>query len=382
MTLRSLVLLPTLLLSPSFTAPSATAASLEERVLQLETRLTELAQENAVLKKQLGHNTKGKPGAAVVFAQGKERKLAIGGFIQAHAEFGESPDARFPGNDRFLMRRARLGVKGAFAEHFDFVLQADFGNNSLGSTNGYRAQLTDCAITWNRSPLATITFGQFKTPYGFEQLLPDTKNSFVERSLPNDQLTLSRQLGAMVSGATLEKRLGYSAALFNGSGANNGGNDNDQFLYVGRLTGVLMETEQARLAVGANAFSTRDKGSFVGRRNGIGFDAQASYGPLDLQAEYLRTRFDCDTGTDTTADGWSLLGAWMLIPKTLQGLVRYEIYDPNGTSGGDHTDLWTIGFNYFIKGDDLKLTVNYLIGDPAGPLSSQIRLISRFQVIF
>lgn len=375
-------LLPTVLLLTSFASLGAASASLEERVQQLETHVAALAEENAALKKQLGENGKAKGDAAFVRAQGKETKLAIGGFIQAHAEFGESADTRFPAADRILLRRARLGVKGAFAEHFDFVLQADFGNNSISGISGYRAQLTDCAITWTRYPLATVTFGQFKTPYGYEQLLSDTKNLFVERSLPNDQLTLSRQVGAMVSGAAFEKKLNYSAALFNGNGANNGGNDNDQFLYVGRVNGTVVEAENARLAVGANAFSTRDKGSFVGRRNGVGLDAQASCGPVDLHAEYLRTRFDRDTGTDTTADGWSLLCAWMFVPKTLQGLVRYETYDPNGSLGDDHTDLWTVGFNYFIKGDDLKLTVNYLIGDPAGPLSGQTRLLSRFQIIF
>jgi phosphate-selective porin len=258
------LLVSALLLFTLFANSSARAATLEERVLQLENRLTELAQENAELKKQLGY-TKGKASAAVVLAQGKETKLAIGGFIQAHAEFGDSPDARFAAADRFLLRRARLGVKGTFAEHFDFVVQADFGNNSISGINAYRAQLTDCAITWNRYPLATITAGQFKTPYGYEQLMSDTKNPFVERSLPNDQLTLGRQVGAMVSGAALEKRLNYSAALFNGNGANNGGNDNDQFLYVGRVNGTVAQSDKARLGVGLNAFSTRDNGSFLGR---------------------------------------------------------------------------------------------------------------------
>lgn len=362
---------------------SARAATLEERVQQLESKLATLAQENTALKKQLGYDAKGKATAAAVLAQGKEAKLAIGGFVQANAEFGDAPDSRFPTTDRFFLRRARLGAKGSFAEDFDFVIQAEFGNNSIGGVSAYRAQLTDCAVAWTHFPAATVTLGQFKTPYGFEQLVSDTKNLFVERSLPNDRLTLSRQIGAMLGGTVLENKVTYSAALFNGNGANNGANDNDQFLYVGRLTGTVVQTDKARVGVGVNGFTTRDTGtSFTGRRTGLGFDVQAHYGPADLQAEYLRMRSDRDIGADTTADGWSILGAWMLVPKTLQGLVRYEIYDQNTATGGDQSSLWTVGFSYFIKGDDLKLTVNYLIGDPAGVPSNPARLISRFQVVF
>jgi hypothetical protein len=35
-----------------------------------------------------------------------------------------------------------------------------------------------------------------------------------------------------------------------------------------------------------------------------------------------------------------------------------------------------------LKGDDLKFGVNYLIGDPAGPVSDQQRLLTRVQLIF
>lgn len=72
----------------------------------------------------------------------------------------------------------------------------------------------------------------------------------------------------------------------------------------------------------------------------------------------------------------------MLVPKTLQAVVRYETYDPNRVIGADDSSLWTVGLNYFIKGDDLKLCVDYLFGDPAGPLADQQRLLTRLQLVF
>jgi phosphate-selective porin len=360
----------------------ASAASVEERLQQLEQAVSALTKENASLKKQLGVDASGKPAAAQVVPQGKETKLAIGGFIQANAEFGGTPDTRFPANDRFILRRARLGVKGAFAEQFDFVLQADVGANTLASTSGYRAQTTDCYVNWSRYPLANVTIGQFKTPFGFEQLIADPKNPMVERSLASDQLTLSRQVGAMLSGTIVKDRFSYSAGLFNGNGANNAGNDNDQFLYVGRVSGTVVKTDNGFVALGLDGFTTRDAGAFTGRRRGGGVDAQVGYGPAQITGEYLESRFDRDVGADTTASGWSILGSYMLIPNTLQGLVRYETFDPNHSAPIDDSSTWSLGFNYYIRGDDLKLSVNYLFGDPAGVRGETQRLLTRMQVVF
>ena len=360
----------------------ASAASIEDRLMALEAKLSQLAEENAALKRQIGSEAK-RSAPTSVTAAGKAQTLSIGGYLQANAEAGDAPDSRFPAHDRFIIRRARVTLKGSFAEKFDFIFQSDFGNNAVGGVAGYRAQITDLAITWRSYEHAQVTVGQFKTPYGYEQLLADTKTLTVERSLPNDFLTLSRQIGAMVSGSILEKRVTYSAGLFNGNGVNQGFNDNDQFLYVGRLNGTAVRNDHLTLDLAANAFTTTDTGAvFSGTRNGVGFDAQACMGPAGLYAEWFQTRYDRAVGLSNDARGWSLLGTWMLVPKALQAVLRYETIDPNRAVANDDAHLWTLGANYYLKGDDLKISINYLLGDPAGPLSDQGRLLGRMQVIF
>ncbi len=74
--------------------------------------------------------------------------------------------------------------------------------------------MTDGYITWNRHAEANVRVGQFKTPFGFEQLYSDTRLHTIERSLANDRLTLSRQIGAQVGGDFLEKRLSYARGSF------------------------------------------------------------------------------------------------------------------------------------------------------------------------
>jgi len=217
----SLLILPYALL--------AATPSLEERLAKLESALAriearlgdtvsadELAptlKEFSDLTRQLGWD--GKSALTVVKAAGKEQKLSIGGYVQANAEFGGTPDSRWTGiNNRVLLRRARVTLKGAFAENLEFTLQPDFGNNSLAGNVGYRAGLADAYIAWTKHESANVQIGQFKSAFGYEQLLSDT-TATVERSLPSDLLTVSRQMGVAVLGTLAGKRISYNVGAYN-----------------------------------------------------------------------------------------------------------------------------------------------------------------------
>ena len=72
----------------------------------------------------------------------------------------------------------------------------------------------------------------------------------------------------------------------------------------------------------------------------------------------LRNRYEPDNSTPANgfeADGWYVLGAYFIVPKYLQAVVRFENFDPDKGLSGNTSDVWTFGMNYYIKGDDLKL---------------------------
>jgi phosphate-selective porin len=371
-------------------------ARLEGAIARIEARLNDTvsADELAPTLKEYSDLTKalgwdGKSPLTAVKPNGKEKSLALGGFVQANFEAGSAsaaPDARFAGlNNRFLLRRARLFATGTFAENFSFKLESDFGNNSIAAKTGLSGQLTDAYVSWTKLPSASLRLGQFKTPFGYEQLLADTKLYTIERSLPNDSLTLGRQIGAMVYGDVAAKRVSYSVAAYNGTGTNISSNDNQKFLWVGRVTGIIADTkvgeQKLKVTAGVDYYSTVDKGTFNGRREGRSFDAQAAYGPAEVQAEWLQNDKHPLTGLATTARGWAILGAYTLTP-TWQGVVRYESYDTNTATANTTTTLWTYGVNYFIKGDDLKLSFDYLVGDQPSPAPQGERFIARLQLMF
>jgi len=392
-------LAPTLALAGAVCTVTTQAAespsSIEDRLKQLENQVQSLAQENAALKKELGWD--GKKSLNLVEDKGKSATVGIGGYIQAQAGFGESPDPRYTGNnanDTFQVRRARVTTFGTFLEHFDFKVEGDFG----GTGSGLRAQLTDGYINWNRYDFANIRVGQFKTHFGREQLEPDTSVLLVERAYTTDRLTASRQIGLSVIGSVLEKRLGYAAGIFNGNNVNNGFNDGDDFMGTARVEGMPVKVKVGKQdltwSVGINGLLSDDSSvsisrfgfpgnTFTGYRRGFGADSQFQFGPVGLQAEWIYVDYEtaADAQPDFYSTGYFLTATYDILPKKLQAVARWEQTETEDDVGGSDCDEVTFGLNYFIKGNNLKLTAAYVYGQ-IEDADWEGRLLGRLQVAF
>ncbi len=376
-------------------------ASIEERLRKLETQVDDLKGENSALKQQLGWD--GKSELPLAKPAGKENKLKLGGYLQAHGEFGSAPDSRYTGiNDRFLLRRARVNISGSFAENFDFRAEVDIGNNAVGATTSanWKPVATDIFMNWNRYEFANVKIGQFKTPFGYSQLMSDTKTPFIERFLGNDRMTDSRQIGVAVWGDLIPKRLNYNFGVFNGGSVNTGANDNDNFMYAGRISGTPFTgtffDQESTLTVGINSLQDHGVGasktafgftgnSFTGKRYGVGADLQFNLGRLELSGEYLFNHFTPDDAVPfakVEARGFQVSGGYYIVAKKLVTRIRYDSFDPNSDLPGNSTDTWTVGLTYFIKGDDLRLDLNYMLGSAPGQPDDKGRLIGRAQLVF
>src|SRR5438093_2983372 len=182
----------------------------------------------------------------IVYVQqrGPELKLVLSGFIQTNFEDGDVSafEGRFGQTalkDRFRLRRARIAMTGDFAEQFDFKIEGDF-ENSDGTSPSNRTDFsgTDIWLNWHRFPAAQIKIGQYKAPFGLEQLTPDTSLFIIERSLPTGAITPERQIGVELWGKPFtnvwpeqKDLLTYYGGIFNGNGRNINNNDNNNFMY-------------------------------------------------------------------------------------------------------------------------------------------------------
>jgi phosphate-selective porin len=340
-----------------------------------------------------------------VVPRGSELKLVLGGFIQVNFEDGDVSafEGRFGQTalkDRFRLRRARVNLTGDFAEHFDFKVEGDFEQSDGISSNRTDFSGTDIFVNWHQFPEAQIKVGQWKAPFGLEQLTPDIALYFAERSLPTGAITPDRQIGAQLWGKPFtnvwpdqKDLLTYYAGIFNGNGRNVSVNDNNNFMYVGRLELMPFKGkifgQESSLKLGSDVLNSRDDAGtnisstlnllvnadgslspFVlpgaDERTAWGVDAWLKLGPFDLIGEYLQEKVNGRTVNgvppgfaDFTTNGYYITAAYFLIPKKLQAAVQWQDLNP-GQKGSDGIHSITGGLNYYIHGDDLKLMVNYI----------------------
>lgn len=400
------VALTGLLVSPFLFAQSPDD-SVEARLRKLEQQVQDLKKENEQLRRDLGLEVTARQGD--VKLGGREESLQVGGLIQAQSEAGDRGDSRFnDGNTRTFLRRARVNVNGRFLEEFNFRAELELAG-SLSNTSAFRAQLTDAYINWNRFDSANVRVGQFKTPYGFEQLYADPRLYTAERSLVSDRLTPGRQIGVQIGGEAYYERINYSLGFFNGSSTNQNFNDNDKLMAAGRVSvvpfsGRLLDNP-SRWTVGVNGFRTTDTNFaaaadfgidstpttpakdniFTGRRHGIGYDMQFELGPFELWGEYLRGTFEPVSHSPAArfqADGWYAQASYYVILDKLQLVSRLETFDPSELASFGVTRSAVFGANWYFRQHDLKLQVDWMRSHVPGVSKEQQKVIARLQTIF
>ncbi|MBV9007806.1 MAG: hypothetical protein JO354_01395 [Verrucomicrobia bacterium] len=405
---------------------------LQQRNAQLEQEVNDLRQRNEPFAPMLsqpeakavaGNGNKAvftapTPPPVDVHPAGPEYKLTLGGFIQANFEDGDVSafEGRFGLSalkDRIRLRRARITLTGEFAEQFDFKIEGDFEqsdsaitalksvNLKTGATttvsNSTRTEFsgTDIYINWHGVPEANLRVGQWKAPFGLEQLTPDTQIYTIERSLPTGALTPERQIGAMIWGKPFTDVLPdekdfmtYYAGAFNGNGRNVNTNDNNEFMYVTRLElqpwkGNLMGMESFVKFGGDYLFSRDETGTNISpalnlkvnsdgslasynlpgpdERHAYSADAWFRLGPFDLIGEYLEENVRSRDGAfhSFKPDGEYVQGSYFIWPKKLQAVVKWEHLNP-GQVGSDGIESITGGLNWYIHADYLKVMADYV----------------------
>jgi len=323
----------------------------------------------------------------------------------------------------FRLQRVRLIFKGHVIPHLDYFIHLNFDQGTDG-------HVWDTFLQYNFDPkIGHVRLGQFKVPFGRQWLTSSTKFLFMNRANIGDNLGFRRDIGVMferysqynryqgafAQGDEKEPVFNYAVGIFNGNHRANGngflsgsdssarigkGNDNDQYLYVGRATWTPVKGKEGlkRASLGLNAgyqsqptngdkfvlddsakaafdVSSGEPWKFSDYEAAWGVDGQIIFGQAVVQAEYIRRKLVTDdllTFSDgrqarsVTADGWYLQGGYYVLPGRLSLNARYETYDPNDrvTSRKDY-DRYALGFNYYISKNRFKLQGDYTWQDEA-----------------
>lgn len=132
---------------------------------------------------------------------------------------------------QFDVIRMRVSLSGGlYRPWFRYLVQLDFSR-----TGGDGASKIKDAVLEIRPVSTPIRFqaGQFKAPFGLQQLNSSGRLQFVDRAITDLKFNPGREMGVMVGGTMPSLRLGYEAGIFNGSGESARQN-NQSVLWVGR----------------------------------------------------------------------------------------------------------------------------------------------------
>lgn len=268
------------------------------------------------------------------------------------------------------LRRAEIRVKGEIAPKLvayhigiDAAKTLAFGTDDEGDLTAPSdtSLLQDFFITF-LSDYADVSLGQFKTQVSLEGFTSSSKTILPERSLVSRAYGDRRDVGIKV-----EKKLGdhffYSAGLYNGSGQNRVDSNNEKDLSL-RLEVYPVEGLTLGVA-GAKTVGERDDGLARDRVEGdIRYDANS----FRAEAEYIRAWDGVDdAGADTTRvqghGGYVALGYTFI--DRIQPVVRFGFRDAD-TDDDDKDVLkqYAAGLNYFLRGNEMKLTLSGEYFDP------------------
>ncbi len=334
--------------------------------------------------------------------QMKTGTVAISNRIQARYTLTD-PEVG-DGVGSFTIRRMKTAIEGdTNSKKLKFKLQANWvgqtvvtavsqSGSTVTSTRSRGPVLEDAELWYTFNPLATLWVGQGKAYFGRQELTSSGKQQFVDRSITSGRFAPGRDIGIGLSGSNTGKTFEYNLGIYNGNGINTSTNDNDEYMYIGRLVwtpfGELKLEESAldrpsspKLAVGGGLLmnttgtgnSERDIERFYGE---FAFKWQG----FNTVAEYYTETSDPVTGAELDTDGYYLQLGY-LFPNHIELAARIAEIAPDTAAATDRTETGLAVSWYFDKHNH-KLQADYReIEDPAtGRTDGEFRL--QLQLIF
>lgn len=249
------------------------------------------------------------------------------------------------------------------------------------------AILEDANIAWDPQGMGKfrVVFGQYKVPFGRQEMTSSGSQQFVDRSLVSNEYARGRDIGVSVQGAVWSNKLEYRVGMFNGNGLTRPSNDNDTFQYNARLmwqpngnqvlaqrawiSGALYSeadfesTTVPLYAFGLNYehndFHRTTTGNDL-KSNAVGIDGVFKYKGIFATGEYIWRQRTPETGDSFNADGYFLQGGMMLNRRrTWEAAFRYGDREINSLLGNDDITEVRGGISYYYRRHSLKFQMDF-----------------------
>jgi phosphate-selective porin len=318
--------------------------------------------------------------------------LTLGGRVQFRFTQidldGADEDADSVGS--FTIPRARLTLGGHFYKPtILYFLQYDLRGESVvtsvsaddddasggleeGEVSAVRKREPDLRDFWlefTKYNAAQLRVGQFKVPFGNQELTSSGAQQFVDRSVASEEFAPSRDQGLMLFGRSRGKKFGYMAGVFNGNGRNQSGNDNEAYRYAARVNfdphgeykleeSAVDAPERVNWTIGAAWTQSADDaaGEIDAATGNLFFGLK--YRPVSVTAEWFSRTVD-DPAGDVDSDGYIVQAGLFVVPKKMEVAIRRSEVDPNTDVEDDELEETRAALNWFWLKHNYKLQLDY-----------------------
>ncbi len=313
------------------------------------------------------------------------------------AETVTLPGTAGPGDARgsFRMRRVKMKLEG-WLFHPPGVAPAPITQPKItyevqlnwpavtGSNVGAILEDANIGIDPTGSGKFRVLFGQFKPPFGRQEMTSSGSQSFVDRALVSNEYARGRDTGVAVQGALRNNTIEYRAGFFNGNGLTRTTNDNASFQVNGRLmwqpngsqvlaqrawvSGALYsESDFESTITPIYAFALNfERNDFHRTTTGndlksdiVGLDGIYKYKGVFATGEYYVRRRTPETGAKFQSNGGFVqLGVMLNKFRTWEAAFRYGTREVTDKVGNDDITEIRGGLNYYYRRHALKFQID------------------------
>ena len=283
----------------------------------------------------------------------KMDNIHVWGAYNAYNDMAIYSDGAF--KDKYSFNALNVGFDGFLKNNnADFRIMMGFPVDS--SKNYTKSLFADVFVASNKIPHHRVQIGHFRPRIGIEGGNSSYTLEFLGRSQIARNFGYARRLGGRIVGDY--KYLDYDFGLYSS------GTFFDEFFPGAEFTGWLnvkplakVEDKYGKLKIGGGIDGGRRGDSFFVTGAYIGyeykrFSAEFEWAHASGYNGYYGYSRKHATGFYTT------LG--YMITKKLQILACYDQFDPDKTVSHNNQREYTLGLNYFIKGQALRLILNYV----------------------
>jgi phosphate-selective porin OprO and OprP len=298
-------------------------------------------------------------------------------------------------SSQFDIPRMRVSFSGGvFRPWLRYNFQYEFSRTSGESASKIKDALIEIRPTGR--PFR-VSIGQFKAPFGLQQLTSSGRLQFVDRAITDSKFNPSRDMGLMLSGSAAGRRLGYDVGLFNGSGESVRQNTRAH-LWAARAyfqpfgTYALSEgssdaPDRPVLHVGAGV---RGGKQIRGRTSAGVFDRADSQNAFNLEFAVKASRLYATAehfwmsdeqenpavGPTIDSRGFHVQAGYMVVPRRVEvGLLHARITPDADEEDADVTETRAV-VSYYWQAHSLKLQADagrISFDDRFGAISSRAR---------